>query len=448
MQIEITIATLIAVIVMILVAKKPKLFWPILIVGNIVGNGPRLFGHIFWDELITGAVILGTLVRIKISGKLLRGMNDRTGFFLVWVGYMVMESIIGVIVNDDLRIIKWILYYLMLGMLVCLTSKNGERFPFPSKRSLSVLVLITTVIYCSAYIMHGMIFEILFGVPGLGRFMDQFMTEGFLWSGSAIAVFPMLLAMPVAIFAISDASRKVRILAMVSILMMMTVAFYYDSRISWVVIFSILLASFRRIRFAKVVPIVLIFSTVFVFNMPAPREQVGEFFSTIFETTQALWSPGEGDITRQLQFKAGFLRLSDNPKTFFIGDGIYSHRSTIIPHMEELNRLYLPEQIFIQPGHKETYDDTLIFRTTAFTALIVDTGIIGMMLLTLNFIFMACRVVMSKTSDRIMYLTMILLAYMWLTVNNISDVILLYLLNMPNGIIEQLSQDSSAVVHS
>jgi|GEM_PF-5438809 len=448
--IEILAAAVLGMIVAVSVAKRPRWFWPILIIGSILGTGPRLFGYFFWDELIMGAVILGALAG-GIPGNLFRSVNDRMVCFLIWIGYIFIESFVGIAINNDLRIIRWSLFYLMLGMLLLVIGKE-QRFPFPEKRSFFVLVLMTTTLYYIGYLLHGMALEYWFGVPKLGRFMDQFMKEGFLWSGSAIAVFPTLLAMPVAAFGIREDSVGVRVLAVISIMLMMITAFYYDSRISWVVIFFIFFASIKKIGLTRVALVISIFGVVYMSYIPQPLERLGEFFYGTFESTQALWSPGKSDVTRKLQFEASMHRLLDNPKTFMVGDGIYSHRYTILPHIQELHKLYLPEQRFLIPGHKETRDDTAdditLFRTTAFSALLIDTGIIGIMLYTLNFIFMGLKVLRSRTSGTWIFLAVIFLAYMWHFNNNICDVVLLYLLIMPNGIIEQLINQERKAAHS
>jgi len=448
--IEILVAAAMGMTVAVLVARRPRWFWPILIIGSILGTGPRLFGYFFWDELIMGAVILGALVG-GIPGDLFRSVNDRMVCFLIWIGYIFIESFIGIVVNNDIRIIRWSLYYLMLGILLLLINKE-KRFPFPSRRTFVSLVLITTTFYYAGYILHGIVFEYWLGVPKLGRFMDQFMKEGFLWSGSAIAVFPTLLAMPVAVFAIREDSVGIRVLAVISIMLMMVTAFYYDSRISWVVIFFIFFVSIKKIGLTRVALMISIFGIVYMSYIPQPLQRLGEFFYGTFQSTQALWSPGESDVTRKLQFEASIHRLLDNPGTFMVGDGIYSHRYTILPHIQELHKLYLPVQKFLIPGHKETRDDTAddikLFRTTAFSALLIDTGIIGIMLYTLNFIFMGLKVLRSRTSGTSIFLAVIFLAYMWHFNNNICDVVLLYLLIMPNGIIEQLINQEGKAAYS
>lgn len=454
-SLEISIALLIGLTVMVIVSKRPRLFWHMLIIANIVGNGPRLMGYFFWDELLTGCVILGALLRVTLlNTKPQKNVSnpDHKFVFVLWVLYMVMESVIGIMVNSDLRIIRWVLFYIELGLLSSILYYRGREFPFPPVRHFSIVVLITTVIYYIAYLTHGAIIESMLEFPALGRFAAQYLTEGFLWSGTAMAIFPTIIAVPSAIFLMNDSSFKVRMLVLFSMFLMMFVGFYYDSRMSWVIIFAICLVSFKRFRLAKLINTIVLFGLVFYIFVPKPLEHIGEFFYTIFEGTQTLWSPGESDMGRKLQFEAGLLRLTDNPRTFLIGDGIYSHRFTINPHINKLYQEYMPEKPFNIPGYEEIRaakdvgpGGTTIFRTTAFTALVIDTGIIGMILFYLNYIFTGHNLIKQKSTQRIILLTTLFLAFMWPFNNNISEVVLLYILIMPRGLLEQLSTASSPI---
>ena len=78
MQIEITIATLIAVIVMI-PWQKPKLFWPTLLSAILSGTTGCL--DIFWDELITVPLFWGP-GKDKDIRQVIKRHERSNGFFL------------------------------------------------------------------------------------------------------------------------------------------------------------------------------------------------------------------------------------------------------------------------------------------------------------------------------------------------------------------------------
>ncbi|MBI5643598.1 MAG: hypothetical protein HY954_09030 [Deltaproteobacteria bacterium] len=228
MKIELIAALFLGIAAAVMVARSPRLFWPVLIVANIFGNGPRLFGYFFWDEWLTGFAVIGALLCILVDKKGHAndpGNKDHKVIFIVWAFYMVAESFVGMFLNDDIRITRWILFYSLLILIFLIMHFRGDMFPFPRFRRFASITLITSVLYFLSYLAHGMMIERILGVGEFGRFAAQFETEGILWSGSATAVFPALIAMPVAIILMNDRSLKRRMLALLSVFIMMVIAF-------------------------------------------------------------------------------------------------------------------------------------------------------------------------------------------------------------------------------
>ena len=106
------IQIIVALVFMLCVMFRPKTFWPLIIIGSILGQGPRFAGYGFFDEMLIVCVILGALVRIFVASPK-RNVNvaptQQRAVYYLWIGYMIIESIIGIAVNDDLRIIRWII---------------------------------------------------------------------------------------------------------------------------------------------------------------------------------------------------------------------------------------------------------------------------------------------------------------------------------------------------
>lgn len=427
-----------AVAIVLYVAARPKLFWPMLIIGGIIGCGPRIGGYFFLDEIISGAAVLGAMLRIFALRTRIRSPYARKSMhnhlFALWVGYMIMESIFGVIYNDDFRIIRWILFYAMIGMIAWVSRKREADFPFPSFRGLSLIIVFTTLGLYAAYLGQGMYFESLLGQHG------RFLSQDMVWAGSAYAVFPTLIAGPASFFIINDRVGRVRMLAWASIAMLMAVAFYYDSRISWLVIFGSFLVGIRRLKPRNTMLFLFLFSVAFMLYMPDPVKNIVEFGQDMSSALQALWAPSESDVNRNLQLQVGFLRILDNPRTFFIGDGVYSHRFTAIPHIGELYSQYLQNQNSLIAGSRDDTRGLEIFRTVGFTALLIDTGVIGMFLFGMNWVFSSLTVAKGGGSNKMFLLSVIGMSFMWLLSNNITDITLLYLLIMPQGLVERWSR--------
>lgn len=426
--------------IILIIIIKPRVFWPLLIIAGIVGCGPRIGGYLLLDEIITSSVIMGALLKILLSSSAKNKIKFRVALSLhktvycLWIGFMIFSSIVGVVYNEDLRIVRWIIFYIMLGLIFLISNYEGQDFSFPSPRDISLIVATATLILFLIYLGQGLYFETLFGQHG------RFLSQDMFWSGSAYAVFPTIIGAPAALYLINDNSRKVRILAWLLLITIMAVAFYYDSRITWLALLLIVAINMRQLKMGKIVTFLFLFVLGFTLYMPEPMKNIIEFFGMLYDSSKILWSPGDSDINRNLQLQAGFHRLFDNWITFLIGDGIYSHRFTLIPHIEELYSTHLPNNIGLNniPGSRDDSIGRLtIFRTVGFTALLVDTGMIGMLLFITIFVCVVIKTLKNKSFNQMTLVIVVFLSFAWLLFVNINDVTLLYLILMPGGLIEK-----------
>lgn len=420
------------------VAKKPRLFWPLLIIVNLVGLGPSLMKYFFWDKALTAFILLGALSRRKDPRQARIGVkpSDHSMLFNLWIGYMIAESIIGVIANSDIRIVFWILFYAMLGLLAYILYHRGGEFPFPSLRQFTIIVLSTVLGYNIALLAYGVIVEQFLGLE-FGRVAAQFVyRDSFIWVGPSLSSYPTLVGMPTATLAMNDKSSRVRLLALAAVSAMFGAALYYDSRSAYVVIACATLVSLTQMRLASIFGFAVVFTVIFYY---APGDQtVDEFLSTeVFDTATVLWSPSERDLPRVAHTVAGLIRVTDNLRTFFVGDGFYSHKTTIIPAMAMANDDSPLEVVTIKS--QELRDDQYS-RTNAFSALLIDTGVIGMLMLVALFLRCALRAIAWKGPHRAILLLMLILAFAWQFSVNTTGLCLFYLLFMPLGLVEQLSR--------
>ncbi len=450
---EISCAVLTSLSTVLIVILRPRWFWLMLVIVNIFGCGPKVFGYFFYDELLTACIILGLFLRLSMRNarQNKKPLSWHKLVFTLWIFYMVIESFVGILVNNDIRIFRWVLFYIILGLVSEILYREIDWFPFPSLRQFSLTVLITVTIYYIFYLAQGVRYEILEGQ--YGRFATQYVNLPFIFAGTAIAVFPTLISIPAAIHLLNDRKLKTGIIAWISIVLMTVVGFFYDSRISYVIIICCFLVSLGRLGFRKIFSFIAIFITIFVLYTRTPVNNTIAFLDELFQSTQTLWMPKsrerEGDLTRKLQFEAGFMRIADNTKTFLFGDGIYSHRFVLYPIMTELHSKYISRETLTTfygiRGYRESREkaeESRIFRTTAFTGLLIDSGLIGMGLFILNFIFTFFKLLSKKSGFRNMLLVVLLLSFMWMFVNNISDIVLWYLLIMPNGLLESLNHQA------
>lgn len=113
-----------------------------------------------------------------------------------------------------------------------------------------------------------------------------------------------------------------------------------------------------------------------------------------------------------------------------IGDGFWVHRVTLVEPFEEVFNKYLSGVRFS------------IVRTTGFSAFLTDTGIMGVLLLGVNFLLAAREISRGKGSlrHRLIIMLALLMVVLWLFTANILDILLLYMVIMPSGLLAQLAK--------
>jgi len=439
------VGILIGFTLMIFVIIKPRLFWYLLIIVCIIGAGPRVKGYLLLDELFAVFLILGAFIRISIlkHRRGFRSDNIYKTVFNIWIGYMIMESLVGIIENGDMRIIRWVIFFFSVGSIAYFAQQKKNEFPVPRKRHLCSVVLITVLIYNILYLAQGMYYESISGIGEWGRYLSQ---DDF-WSGSAYAMFPAIIALPCAIIFLNDFASLNRIIGWTSICLIMYLAFYFDSRITWIIVFGNIFVSFFRFR-PKLANLLPIYSLILVFSLIAGNRTTA-IIENLYETSSALWSPNKSDVGRNLALKAGFDTLMGSNRTLLIGDGMYSHKRTAVPYIKKLFLKYMPKDDFHIPGSRDDAALGLtVWRTTAFTGLLIDTGLIGMTLLAIIFFSVLRSVIINNSRTSFNLILTIALLCMWLLISNITDIVLLYIMIMPGGLIEKLSQKDALQIIS
>lgn len=432
MLIGIIMALVIGFIVAAVVATKPKLFWVLLVLFAIVGSGPMVRGYALFDEYLIGFVVFGGLLLVLIGGVHYRRNDLATNWhlkiFLWLILYLVFQSVRGMILLEDLRMIRYIVYFMMLGALSFMIS--CVNFPVPTARKLSLIVMWSALLYFVMYLAHGIYYERALG------YMGRFVKQGELWSGSAAALFAIVVAMPAAIFSLRDNNKAHRRGALSLIAVVIITALYFDSRTALICIIGfsvvfVLTRSFRdKVKFSV---FVVCFVLVFSISMPDAYSKLVEYGSgqliALWESIIFIYSPRESDMDRNVQFYAALHTLGGNWLTLMFGEGFYSHRIAIIPSLQELGGA-------VSAGG--------LVRPTGIAAFCIDTGLVGLLLLSAN-MWMAVHVIIAKTrfafkKNRPVLLFSLLMTFLWLFISNIQDMILFFLIFMPSGLLVQLSQ--------
>ncbi|RKY41293.1 MAG: hypothetical protein DRP76_00230 [Candidatus Omnitrophota bacterium] len=443
---------------------RPTIFYPLLIFYSVFSGGLMINGHCISDEVLLGSIISGILlaklvkkeVFVKEEGERIFSQMWRA-VFLVMCLYMLVEVVRGGFVWQDWKLLRWFPYYLMLFFLpFILLDKRVSASVF--QRRAVLLVAGGIFLYFSLYLLHGFFFE---KVVGISRYSLK--VQGVLWSGSAYAVFPVILGALTAIFLINSKLRWEKLLGWFLWVLVIIVSFYYDSRVGFWTIIVFIFVSWTVTSFRNTLVLFLCYLVVFSIyygrqqnlkvkleehftnivtlgHSPAEKEEkemIGNlpFLKRVKEEKNLykLWfiDPLNFDLDRMLNIYGAFEAISKDWKVFLFGYGVYSSHYVMIPYLTRLYKDYLPRA----KSPKKVW-------TMGFPALLVDTGIVGFLLLLAVYVMCGFYIVRStprgfKTPKYILLLAL-LLSFGWLFVTNILDFCLFYLLILPGGILTKL----------
>ena len=430
------------------ISLKPKLFWTTLIFAVILGTGPMIKGYGLIDEYLVGCIIVGFLLSLSIRPVCQVYASQKTRFskihfeiFFLFMCYLTLQSIRGLIVLDDLRMIRFIIFFMMLGILSYILFKGF--FPVPPPSQIINLVLLGSLIYFMLYLGYGIYTESIRGI-------NRFDVQGDEWTGSSVAMFPLFCVVPAVYFMLvkkSEQFRKNTWIAWIVIIVGAATSFYYDSRISWIVITGFLVFSIRDLGLYKSLKIFIIFA-VFLFTLllGQPKHNFN-FTARISGFYKALFISGTGlqesDIDRKLAILASLRLITDNPKTLLFGTGFYTERYKLVPYYEEVLSEY---------GIRTNVSSAIhsIVRTSTFPSFIAGTGLIGIFFLFLCFYLTACEIIMNTRAHGIkgrkIVLFTLLIVFMSIFVSINLDLILFYLCIMPSGLLVQMSRYETSIV--
>ena len=430
------LVAIIGLIISGIVARRPRLFWPMLIVVT-VGTGGLMFQSLtFTDEILTGCVLLGGFMAASVGAIFLQRRREDAWtqlhklIFLLMVIYMMIQSIRGWLILGGLRKIRWVVYYEMLGIL--LYSISQRNWSFTSGRKISFIVSSTALGYFSLYIAHGLFSEIVRGIR-------RYDLQNIEWSGTSAAMFPLAIAMPAVIFLFKDRNRIYRRIGWATLIIAIVAAFYYESRVAWLTILGFLIISMPTLGFRRFVCLSLIFLFflgLFVSFIWPEWYDFKLFWEALLGSSKGLWAPpGEQyDSFRRTHMRIAFPIISSSWTTFLFGHGFRAAGPLIGEYAARLYAKY---------GYRQDFVDAVrqYQSTEGFTALVTETGLIGLLLLYLNFLFVARGIFIQKNSqNREILLLSLAITFLWLFVTNLLDFILFYLMIMPSGLLMQLSR--------
>jgi len=421
--------------ILVAVARRPSLFWPMLIIAAVFSAGLMVKEYTFIDEGFVGCVLIAGIMAISIRAIRVRNKQENIWehlhewiFYLMTI-YLVVESIRGMLWWEDFGKMRWVVFFAMLGILAFMMAKGD--FPRLKRKAMLLIIAGSILAYFIIYLASGLIIE---NVLGGSRWSAQTIE----WPSTAYAFFPLIIGMPAAIMLLSERNRSLRWIGWAVILLSIICAFYYQSRVS--LIYMLILSPFLlfKLNIRRVVLLITVILIIFGLFMGAGynkkfTDQIVFFRYDLSRTIEGLrnWDTNQADIDRKVHLEAGFSSIKDNWESLFFGYGYRTHGVMIGPQLRTL----WESKGFPEVAKGVAYDTS----TEGFTAFLVDTGLIGMLLLIMNFLLVGRRILMQKTNrNRPIFLIALAFAFLWIFVINMLDIVLFYLLIMPSGLLLQL----------
>lgn len=409
---------LIGFILLFTVALKPKLFWPLLLIVSTISGGLMVQGQGLVDEYLIGMIVIGAFLTLLIGATRLKTKPCNALcaihkiLFAVFILYMLFESIRGILALNDLRVTRWVLYYITLGLLAFIITKKG--FPVPHPKKIATLVTVSTSIYLSAYLLVGVLYEYF-------SKSSKWDLQGYVWAGSAAAVFPLVIALPCALFLMKSSLKKDQTIAWTVIILGTLAAHYYSARTGVAMMIIFLLLSLTMIKFHKVLMYFAIFLTATMLLSGSPITKYIEKIS------KSVVLQDKTDSGRLDHFRAALSAISESEKTLLFGYGVHTSRYIIAPYLAEL-------------GYFGNNPTPPIARVTGIAASTVDAGLIGLILFYAIVLLTAQKILFIKNNkNRIPLFVAIGMISLWPIISDLQDLLLLYLLIIPSGIMTQLS---------
>ena len=104
--------------------KRQKKFLELSVISIIFGSGPMIFGYPLLDEYLIIMLLAAVYIKSSIKNNTsIININNRSDlkfhnfmFYLLIICFLI-NSFRGMLVLDDLRMIRWILFFIILGFL-------------------------------------------------------------------------------------------------------------------------------------------------------------------------------------------------------------------------------------------------------------------------------------------------------------------------------------------
>ena len=100
---------------------KPTKFWSLIVTSIIFASGMEFLGYPIIDEFLVVVILISLLSRFyfienkKLTFKVINfKLNFHSIIFYVLIIYLILQCFRGMLVLDDIRMIRWIAFFFIL----------------------------------------------------------------------------------------------------------------------------------------------------------------------------------------------------------------------------------------------------------------------------------------------------------------------------------------------
>jgi len=451
-QIISAIYLIIGIVLFFVVLARPKFFWPFLIaitVGTagliMIPKSPYCVALV--DEFLLACVVLGAIVAVFFGAvkivnpplPLVAKIHQLLFFALAL--YVLAQSLRGLMLWQDPLLIRWAVFYLLIIAIAFFVSNTN--LPVPSAKKFLKIILLSALIYLAAYLSHGLFTQYILGISPFS--LD---VQGVWWAGASYALFPLFVAIPAALIYLRHCCRGSRQWLGWSVIALgILAAYFYDSRAALIVIAAFAPFFFFTLGWRKnLAALALLFGSLAIYHW----HDMAVFLASILQSVTFSYS---GDFGRWTIVIAAIMAISQSAGTFLFGYGIHSHHYVLGEFMKKAGHPTITSAVDYSqttlPGGALVYDYTGqvpdYVRVTGFGGLLTDIGFIGILLLGAVFAITLIRIIsLKKATVKLLAALPLILALPMMFFVKMEDIVLLWLMIMPSGILLSMAKIGSA----
>ena len=420
-------------------------------------------GYVLFDELLLLALTVGAITSpaVRALGSPLRQPNRLFSTGFIWPAallfYLAIHSLYGAVSFGDWRLIRWPVLYIALFLawylLFALHVRDADK-----GMSTRFLAWVATA-YFGAYLLHWIILEVLVDIRWEAM-------QAVTWSGSTYALFPILVALPLVLTLLKSDERPAHRLAYLLLSLVSLCSQLYSSRAAFIVL--LLLAAIALVhlpwrRAAKVAVLVLItqYGALSFSNFLHLGPDYGSIGSRVSEAGGASLA----DSTKSTDYGSIGSRVSEAVRrtsavsSEYGGMVVESLRMPYAPRVSDADRhahmvcavkiLYQADSAHLLLGYGQDRHKSVLtgcqelhqylkqgqetIRSTAFTAFVVNYGLIGIILFTLVMVANIRKLLRNSTLPWITTLPFYVMALGWGLLTDYRDNVLVYLVLVFNA---------------